>query len=160
MGLRKIEFALWVCVIAFSAAAAFVIVAAARTSLASVAVQTTTVRLAPLATTQDSKAPPLADFQRLLTRNLRQPLYDPAAVSTPPIPAPAKPSLDVKLAGTIIEPGHSKAMLITRDGKTELKGVGQKCGEAEILAIDEKRVVIRFNGDAVELRVPAQERGR
>ena len=93
-------------------------------------------------------------FEPELKRDLRRALYDPPPPAPPPAPAPApKPPLPVGLAGTIVEPGHCKAMLVTGDGHTELRGVGQRLGEVEVLSIEEKKVTVRFNGDVVELKV-------
>lgn len=103
--------------------------------------------------------PTLASFEPHLKLDLRRPLHDPPPAPPPVAPQVAKPVLTVKLAGTIVEPGHSKAMLVTADGRTELKGVGQKSGDAEILSIEEKKITVRFHGEVVELKVASEGRG-
>ena len=104
-----------------------------------------------------SKRPDVAAFEPLLKQELRRSLYDPLPAA-PVVPQASKPPLTVRLAGTIIEPGHCKAMLITSDGRIELRGVGQKSRDVEVLSIEEKKVTVRFNGDTLELKTQEKDR--
>ncbi len=66
-------------------------------------------------------------------------------------PATAPAPLDLQLAGTIIEQGRSLAVFAGRDGKVELKGVGEVFRGREVLRIEQDRVNVRYNGEQVTL---------
>lgn len=95
--------------------------------------------------------PDRADLERLCSRNLRRPLIDPVPLPPPPPPPPAP--LAIQLAGTIVEEGHSRAMVVGTDGRMQLKRVGDRCGEAQILSIEAGGITVLHQGRTVELRV-------
>jgi len=96
--------------------------------------------------------PPLKSFDSVVSLDLRRPLFDappPVVVENQPPPPP----LTIRLAGTIMEPGRNLAMLVTQEGKIELKAVGESSGNAQILAIEADAVTVRFNGENITLQV-------
>jgi hypothetical protein len=140
---------------------AILLIAAVATALYSVqaAYEIAAARSGAISTTQrvnatDRSEPTLADLQSVAQVNWRRPLFDapsPAPVIAPPPPPP--PPLTVRLAGTIIEPGHSRAVLVGPDGKTELKGVGEHSGPAEVLEIGQDTCTVRYLGNRVTLKI-------
>lgn len=109
------------------------------------------------------QVPGLDHLVRLCERDLRAPLFDaptPVAVETvePAAPAPTSTGLSVKLLGTIIEPGHSMAMLQKSDGSVALIEAGQSIddgGAKVVVAVVElRRVVIRIGNESHELVLP------
>jgi len=100
---------------------------------------------------------PLENLQRLAGLNLRQPLFDPLPPAPPP--PPAKAPLAIKLAGTILEAEHSLAILQLPDGKTELKAVGEECGGATILQIEQDCVMVSYDGQTLQLTITAPKQG-
>jgi hypothetical protein len=96
-------------------------------------------------------------FDDLLDVNLRRPLVD-APATAPVAPATAVamgPGL--RLAGVMIEPGHSYAVLVTATGTTEVRSVGERAGGAEVLAIGPSTVTVRVGGQNVTLALPPQK---
>lgn len=96
--------------------------------------------------------PPLAAFEPLWDLDLRRPLFDPAPVQPAPLATVAPPTLSVRLVGTVTEVGHSQALLMTPEGKLEIRGIGEQSGGAEILAIDEAGITVRFAGQTLVLK--------
>jgi len=104
--------------------------------------------------------PTLSQFEGLWDKRLRRPLYDPP----PPTPKVAEvkklPPLQIKLLGTIIEPGKSQAMLATPRGTVELKRVGDTIDSeqppAELVTIERDRVVLKRQGDLITLEIKTQ----
>lgn len=94
----------------------------------------------------------LADARSAWNLNLQRPLFDPPP---PPPPAPpTPPPLSVRLQGTIIEPGYSRAIFISATGQTQLCAVGQAAeGGAEVLSIEREVVRVRYQGREMDLRV-------
>jgi hypothetical protein len=85
-------------------------------------------------------------------------------VATGPAPtadaASAPPPPDLHVIGTIIEPGHSLAMLIGPAGKTLFIGVGEQFQGATIVAINNDSVTVEIAGARSVLKVekpPASE---
>ena len=111
-----------------------------------------TARPGPVA----AEAPALSEFEKLWDVDLRRPLVDPApavpAASVIRAAAPVVP-IGLKLAGTVVEPGHSVAVFVNPAGRSELKGVGDKAGPAEVMDIQTDHVTLRYNGSPVTLRV-------
>jgi len=66
---------------------------------------------------EESSVPTLRSFQPHWSLDLRRPLYDPPPAVKAEAPKPPPPPLAVKLAGTVIEPGYSRALLTVADGK-------------------------------------------
>lgn len=100
--------------------------------------------------------PSLAEFSEVWSMDLRRPLYDPPPTTRQTTP-PAAEALSVKLAGTVVEPGHSRAIFITAGGLTELKAIGDTTGNAEILAIDETSATLLYRGKRVTLETPIKD---
>jgi len=90
-----------------------------------------------------SGLPPLASFAPLLKLDLRQPLEGNA-------PA-AMPTLTVKLAGMILEPGRNMAMFQDKDGAVQLKAVGETIAGAEVRQISDTGVVLFYAGQEMIL---------
>jgi len=76
----------------------------------------------------------------------------PSAAAPAPSPAP----LAIKLVGTIVESGHSRAAFVEPDGKTRLVGVGQTCGGAQVLRIETDSVTVRYLDKELTLAVPKE----
>jgi hypothetical protein len=105
-------------------------------------------------------APSMSQFAGLADLDLRRPLYD--APPPPPVriaAAPVIPPLSITLAGTIVEPGHSQAMIKTTEGKIELKSIGQTSGQATVLRIDDGSVTVQYYGKPVILKVAREKVG-
>jgi hypothetical protein len=98
------------------------------------------------------------DFQQLAQLNLRRPLHDPPhAPVAPAITGRQVPPLTIRLAGTIVEPGHCRAMIQLADGSVELKGIGDVAGEARITDIQEGKVTVEYFGASLQLTVPKEK---
>jgi hypothetical protein len=111
---------------------------------------------------QAGAVPALAEFEKLWDIDLRRPLVDPppavaaaAAIARPP--AGVAP-VGLKLAGTVVEPGHSVAVFVNAAGRSELKSVGDKAGAAEVVDIQSDRVTLRYGGAPVTLKVQKESR--
>lgn len=123
-----------------------------------------TSRRGPAPATRPS-LPPLEEFEAAWAVNLRRPLRDAPAALSPALAgatrqtAPPAPPPSFKLAGTVVEPGRSVALLQTTEGRVELKSVGERMGAAEILEIAIDRVVIRHNGQPHTLKLDKPRKG-
>ncbi len=111
------------------------------------------------ASSSDARAMPALDtFESIWRLNLQRPLFD----APPPVAVrravPKPPSLAVKLAGTVVESGRSKAMFIASNGKVEFKGVGENISGAELLEITPERVSVRYRGKTVDLVLERKDR--
>lgn len=98
--------------------------------------------------------PDLAALRTAAAIDLRRPLYD-VPPPPPPIaaPPPPPPPLNVRLAGTVVEDGHSRAILLNAEGKMEFRRVGERSGDAEVVAIEQDRVTLRYHGEPVVLKI-------
>jgi hypothetical protein len=100
----------------------------------------------------------LDDFVQLWDRPLRQALYDP-----PPPQAEIKqlPPLRVELAGTIIEPPNSMAIVRTEQGRTEYKRLGDLVGPADgpakVIEIGANEIVVERASERITLGVQTKE---
>jgi hypothetical protein len=101
------------------------------------------------------RPPSLDELQAAFRIDLRRPLVDPPP-ALPPIPPPAA-GLGLKLMGTIVEPGHCRAMLQTADGKLELKGIGENCRGAQILDIGLNSVTLSYEGKTLTLGIEKKQ---
>lgn len=97
--------------------------------------------------------PPLSTFGQVWSLNLRRPLIDEPKVAPTPAKKRSKPTppLSARLAGTVVEPGHSIAMFITKNGKIELKGIGEKVGGAEVIEITSTGVSLKYHEKVIDL---------
>jgi hypothetical protein len=93
----------------------------------------------------------LAQFCQL---DLRRPLHDPPP-PPPVLTPPAKPSppLNIRLSGTIVEPGHSQALIVMPDGTVQLKSVGEDAGNARIKEIGDGSITVDYLGQPTLLTV-------
>lgn len=93
----------------------------------------------------------MASYASIYTRPLRKPLYDPtpgAIVAA----AKAEPKFTGVLTGTIIEPGFTFATFRVPGGEEKVVPVGQSVEGAEVLAITQGEVRIRFNDKEITLK--------
>jgi hypothetical protein len=91
--------------------------------------------------------PSIAEAQPFVDKPLRHNLAGVASTASPTTqPTSADPGLI--LVGTI---GNSLAMLKTRDGKIELKGVGESISGLTIVTISATKVEARYNGKLISL---------
>lgn len=101
----------------------------------------------------------MADWPQLWARALRRPLVDKPAAAATQSAIQAKPlvPLNVVLVGTIVEEGHSRAMLSTAAGVVEVLGIGETVGGAtggaEIVEIQSNSVVLRYRGELTTVRL-------
>ena len=102
-----------------------------------------------------SSAATAEGFDDLLDLSLRRPLVDPPpTAAVPPTfasTAPAAPAL--RLAGIVVEPGHSFALFVDAGGASLVRTVGQRAGGADVVAIAPAAVTVRSNGQLVTLRL-------
>jgi len=80
-------------------------------------------------------------LQAHLDQRLRPPLYDPPPPPEAPVPVqPPPPPLQVnlRLVGTVLEPGRDKAMLAAPDGNIEFRTVGHQFDwESQTMVVQE-----------------------
>lgn len=99
--------------------------------------------------------PMLEEFLSAAEVDLRRPLVDPA-----PPPRQPPPPLAMKLAGTIVEPGQSRALLIGADGKVQLKRAGETLDGVELLSIDHDSVTVKYLGSPLVLTATQEASSR
>lgn len=136
---------------------AAIAIAWAWKSPARVAVPTAARQNLEIRTDSQRPLPSLKELQLAFAVDLRRPLVDP-----PPPPAPVNApveTLSLKLAGTVIEPGHCRAMLQWPDGKVALKRVGDEAGGATLLSIESGSATFLFQGHPVTLNVEKKKQG-
>ncbi len=153
MGTRRIRSFLWLIAGLFVTATVFACLYGLVWSPVTLATAPSQPRSMSLSTTQPSYALTIADFQPLWNLQLRQPLFDPPPAPSPAPPVVKQPILTIKLAGIINEPGHCFAMFTMPDGQIEMKAVGDRCGDAEVVSIEDNVVNVRFNGQTIKLRL-------
>lgn len=96
--------------------------------------------------------PALSTFEPIWRLNLQRPLYDAPPSAVAKQSATPKPrSLNIKLAGTVVEPGKSMALFTTSTGKMELKGIGDDIDGARLLDIVLDRVSVQYRGKTIDL---------
>jgi len=150
MTLRQIRLALWGLSALLAGLAALSLLWAFWLPLATTRAAAATPSAAPTTRpTAGAAIPPLRSFGPLLTLELRQPL-DPNAPT-------ALPTLPVKLAGTILEPGRNMAMFQDKEGAVQLKAVGETIAGAEVRQISESGVVVFYGGQELTLNVEAEK---
>lgn len=84
------------------------------------------------------------ELLRLAQRPLRREINDK--------PAAPPPALALKLSGTVVEPGRSRAILIGADGKAQLRGIGDIVDGAEVLEIAADSITVRYLGSPMVLK--------
>ncbi len=94
---------------------------------------------------------PLASYASIYTRPLRKPLYDltPKAIVAA---KKAEPKFPGVLTGTIIEPGFTFATFRVPGGDEKVVPVGETVEGAEVLAITQGEVRIRFHDKEITLK--------
>ena len=117
-----------------------------------------------------SNRPALAELTRLTAIDLRKPLYPPETEknktkddNTQPAPPPQNP-LTLRLVGTIIEPGHSMAMLQnTRDQSIQLCPEGETIehgnGKVTVTRVDPHKATVQYAGRSHVLETPRSKKG-
>jgi hypothetical protein len=119
------------------------------------------VRRSALAATSPAayRPPTLDEFAAVWNKPLRG---APSELS-PETPTPASAQLAAasqsapnafRLAGTVVEPGHSFALLITPEGQLEVKAAGEECAGAKVEEITERTVKLRIDGKLITLELP------
>lgn len=98
---------------------------------------------------QQTVLPPLQSFRAAYLVDLQRPLYDAPRKS----PVAVQQPLQIRLAGTIMDPGFSRAVFAAPDGHTELKAVGEISSGARILTITDGSVTVLYNGQTSILHV-------
>lgn len=108
----------------------------------------------PVTVSSDTAAPPMAAgvpdpprilrldaLQAHLDQRLRPPLYDPPPPpeAPPPVEQPPPPlRVNLRLLGTVLEPGRDKALLAAPDGNIEFRTVGHRFDwESQTLIVEE-----------------------
>ena len=100
--------------------------------------------------------PTAADFQPLLVKRLRQPLYDPPPPPPQVVETPPPQPLQARLLATMIESNNSMAMLDV-GGRVEFRKVGDVIGaadaDARIAQIESGSVVVSRGEEMITLTV-------
>jgi hypothetical protein len=103
--------------------------------------------------TQEAGA--LTSYASIYTRPLRKPLYDPTPGAVV-VAAKAEPKFTGVLTGTIIEPGFTFATFRVPNGEEKVVPVGQSVEGAEVLAITQGEVRIRFHDKEITLKAAVE----
>jgi hypothetical protein len=158
MTVRRINSTLWT-LTALCAAGSIVVVVAGLLIPTSIDDAPTHNRASQATTkpTEVAGLPPLAAFEPIFNKQLRQSLSDRPATTQPEqvevaAPAPVS-SAPVTLVGTI---GASLAMFQSSGGEVELKAVGETAGGMKVIAIRPSEVDVQLNGKVVTLRKPKE----
>jgi len=110
------------------------------------------VKPKPTPSSQVNTLPALSTLANIWKLNLRRPIFDNPTARTATAPTrKAASRLSARLAGTVIESGHSIAMFVTKKGGIELKSIGEMVGNAKILSISKNGVTVEHNGTTIEL---------
>ncbi len=152
MRIRRLKYILWSAAVAFTAGGVVLIAWAACVPLPMTVDQSALRRNSATGSTANPTSPIDArELEKLAQFDLRRPLHD-----APPAPAPlaqAIPPLDIRLTGTIFEPGYSRAMIQLADGSVQLKAVGDLAGAVRITDIEKGSIRVDYYGQSQELAV-------
>jgi hypothetical protein len=168
MNLKRIRLLLWTSTVVL-VAGTLVVASAAVRSLRTSGSSPTLNGVKPIATFASIRStktlPSLPELEALCQQDLRRPLYDappPVPIAAPP-PAPPSP-LPFKLAGTVIEPGRSQALLQMADGKLQFNRVGDSVGGsgtgdngAQIIEITRESITLKYHGQQQVLSVEKKQ---
>lgn len=106
----------------------------------------------------EKSRPDLAELMQVSGKELRRPLADPAATAVQ-----NNSALTLQLVGTVMEPGHSVAMLRKADGNVEICACGQSVddvgGPVVVREIGTDFVRVEYAGALRELRIPPEPAG-
>ena len=156
MRIKRVRFFLWLTVAALAGGSAAVIVTS--TPPPSSATPPVTAAPGPPPEAMEPNLPALAELELLCQRDLQRPLFD-APPPPPPVaaPPPPPPSLPFKLAGTVVELGHCRAMLQQPDGSIQFKAVGDIVAGAQIMQIARDSVTVKYAGRSMVLKLEKKE---
>jgi hypothetical protein len=98
-----------------------------------------------------------AAINRLAAMDLRRPLYDPPPAQAAPQPAPVP--LAVRLLGTAVEPGRSRALVVGPDGKVQLVSAGESVAGAEVRQIEAESITVRYRDEDVVVQLERSKVG-
>ena len=119
--------------------------------------------------TQLVHSPPLEDLAQVWGKRLRRPLFDLPSAAKPPRPNVARkpqprPAATrqvtaggVKLVGTMMEDGRSKAIFMNSNGEIDVKGDGETLAFATGIRVDHielHRVTVTNEGRLTTLQLP------
>ena len=171
MPLRQINRLLKIGAVLFLAAAAAIIAGEFNTPRGLASLDPPSRRAKSAVTNRFVKAPPLEEFALYWDRRLQgtgfDPLPEPMDLDPEPEmvadepPLRATDRLRVRLVGTILEAGRSRAIFLGPQGRIDQKGVGQKLdlSPAGILVeqIQLASVTLSYQGEKVTLRLASPE---
>lgn len=111
--------------------------------------------------------PSLQAWEKVWAKPLQRPLRELADGSqdgaTKATAVQKTPPPNLVLVGTMVEDGCSKAMFSTAPGVLDLKGVGEALGTApggpEVVSIEPSKVVVRYQGELITLRLKGADEG-
>lgn len=98
---------------------------------------------APVLQKSKTVARPAGDYAVIYQRSLLKPLDDEAKQVV---------QLALTLEATAVEPDSALALLKTKDGKSEWANIGQTVAGAEVTAIADGEVTLKFNGQSIVLK--------
>ena len=125
-------------------------------------------RVWPKTPLQSVPSPPVIPgytaFASLVDQRLRGPLYDPPPIPLPPPTPPAPIRVDLKLVGTVLEPGMNQAILTNSRGKVLFCRVGETIasvpGGIVLESVTETEAVLRITTPRESaITLTTQERG-
>jgi hypothetical protein len=145
---RRINLFLWTGTVVLVALAAGAVLWALLSPATSAPLPRVTQTAAPTTNPVSmANVPALADMQAILDKPLRH-NFTGAAETSAATAAQNSADPPLILVGTI---GNSLAMLKTRDGKIELKAVGESVAGMTIVTISASKVEARYNGRLISL---------
>ena len=150
MSVRHIRILLWTCTAVLGVAAVLVGVLGLR-SLDQPIAAASPSGADGLVQTNDRHVPELAldSLGRHWGVRLQRPLYDPAVVDS----GPARRPLELRLMGTVIEPGNEQVILMDSSGRIRFARVGDTLEQATIQAIAPTSVQLQYHGQQHTLEV-------
>ncbi len=99
----------------------------------------------------------LSELQRLCAKDFHRPLYDPEPKERKVSKTSKKTPMTMRLVGTATEPGHSVAILLSKDGSVELCSPGQSietaCGTITVTRVEHRKATVRHGGKTYELEI-------
>lgn len=102
--------------------------------------------------------PPLSAFASIWNKDLRRPVYDPPPQAKAVV---KRPTLQAELKGTATEDIANSCAFFSVQGQTIMASVGDKIGKspnvAEILKIEADKVVVRYYGEKLILKLKKQK---
>lgn len=145
MRVTRVRGILWGTAAAATAGAVAALVATVRLPL-EMNVPRDPVVAPPARVSQAQDNPPLEWFEPAWRVSLRRPLVDPPAVVAAASEQAAAPAPRVRLVGTIIDGRRPRGIFVVGLASVEVKGVGDKAGGADIIAIDDNTATLSFGG--------------